>query len=265
MLLIVAALFFLSSGPSNTATSTAPPRVCVVVLRDGTRYVLAKPHEIRGSQARLSLPNGSLVAIRASEIDEQATRLATTARGAAPAPPPAKALPVNPLEGTVAPSTAPKELGVTRPPPGSAGSIGSRVKLDREKADTLFLQDAVPTPRPAARPATKPGAEEKDPVAAMLAESYAAEESWRAREAHRRARLAAARENDRDVCARYHAAAASAGTQDGYLSDAAGAILGALLADCQKASRDADAIEGERAMIEEDCRKTQGCQPGWLR
>ena len=69
MLPAVAALLLLPSGAPAEAPAPAPPRASVVVLKDGTRYTLSKPYEIRGSQARLSLSNGSLVAIRASEID----------------------------------------------------------------------------------------------------------------------------------------------------------------------------------------------------
>jgi hypothetical protein len=67
--------------------------VAVVVLRDGTRYSLTKPYEIRGTQARLSLTTGFLVAVRASEIDEEASKRATDAANAPPAPTPTPTVP----------------------------------------------------------------------------------------------------------------------------------------------------------------------------
>ena len=98
-----------------------------------------------------------------------------------------------------------------------------------------------------------------------MADDLAAEKAWRAREQNRQARLATARENQKEVCARYVAAMNSAGTKDGYISDAAGAILGALRADCDTAIAKADAVEAEKASLEEECRTTQGCRPRWLR
>lgn len=265
MLLAVAGLLLLVSGAPVAEPTPAPRPASIVVLRDGTRYTLAKPYEIRGTQARLSLVNGSLVAIRTSEIDEEASKRAMTGSSAPPSPAPARPPLSGPKGATTNQSTAPKAIGVEVSQPESIDSLGSRVKLNRDKADTVFRQDFIPTPAPSALPTAKSAAGGKDHVAEMFAASVAAEGLWREREANRRARLATARQNQSDVCARYNAAAAAAGTRDGYVSDAAGAILGALLADCQKASREADAIDGEKAILEEECRKTQGCQPGWLR
>lgn len=67
--------------------AAGPQPSTVVVLKDGTRFTLARPHEVRGSQARLTLANGSLVSIRASEIDPEATRLALLPPTPTPPPP----------------------------------------------------------------------------------------------------------------------------------------------------------------------------------
>lgn len=181
------------------------------------------------------------------------------------APTPAAAV-KNPLAGTAKADTTPRALGVASPTSSSLGSLGSRVKLNREKAKTIFTQDVVPTPtghEPAVADATKKSAGEQ--LEKAIADERDAEKSWREREADRRARLADARLSQQEICARYAAAANNAGLQDGRVSDAAGAILGALLADCTTATRKADSIEAERAGVEEDCRKTPGCKPGWLR
>ena len=87
MLLAVAVFLLLASGAP--AASAPSPRVSVVVLRDGTRYMLSRPYEVKGSQARLSLTTGQLVAVRASEIDEEASKRATEAANAPPTPTPA--------------------------------------------------------------------------------------------------------------------------------------------------------------------------------
>lgn len=178
--------------------------------------------------------------------------------------PPASA--TNPLEGTVRPNTGPRALGTSSQPTSGLGSLGARVKLNREKAKTIFNQDVVPTPAPpdvaastAARKTTS------DQLEKAMAEDLEAETKWRQRETDRRNRLADARLQQEEVCARYAAAMNSAGTHDGYVSDAAGAILGALRADCAIATGKADAIEAEREQLQEACRKTHGCKPGWLR
>ena len=62
--------------PALALAQPAPSGAQVVVLRDGTRYTLSKPYEVRGSQARFQLAKGPLVSIPASEIDLEATRLA---------------------------------------------------------------------------------------------------------------------------------------------------------------------------------------------
>jgi len=182
-----------------------------------------------------------------------------------PAQTPAAAV-KNPLAGTAKADTTPRALGAASPTSSSLGSLGSRVKLNREKAKTIFTQDVVPTPtgpEPAVADATKRNASEQ--LEKAIADERDAEKGWREREADRRARLADARATQQEICARYAAAANNAGLQDGRISDAAGAILGALLADCTTATKKADAIEAERARVEEDCRKTPGCKPGWLR
>lgn len=192
----------------------------------------------------------------------------------APAPTPTRTPPPNPFENVIRPSTVPRELGAPEPRSDSIGSLGSRVKLNRKKAGDLFRQDVVPGPvspsgartAGAVGPTAKSGeGGEKDVLAEMMAADRAAEKRWREREANRRSRLASARVTEQDVCARYAAAANSAGTGDGWVSDAAGAVLGALLADCNTAARKANEIEAEKATLEEECRSTQGCQPGWLR
>jgi len=243
------------------ATSQRPPTI--VVLKDGTRYALSKQYEVRGSQARLHLTNGTLVSVRASEIDAEATRRAS----AQPTPHPSPASP-----GTA--SSA--EVGTASPQPASKDSLGSRVRVDKDLAGRLFRQDVVPTPTPhpvtTGAPGAAVGTPKKDADAdaeKLLTETLKAnaedERRWRAREAERLSRLEAARESQREICARYVAALSSAGTQDGWVSDSAGAILGALKADCDTASRKVDVIVAERERLEEECRKTYGCQPGWLR
>lgn len=193
---------------------------------------------------------------------------ATATPSAKPAPTPTKPAPANPFAATYRPSTAPRALGDTGPRSDSIGSVGSKVKLDKSKAATLFRDDA-PAPTPAAAPSTEPARAPakpgKDAAAEMLAADDAAEKLWTDREADRRSRYAAASQNAADVCARYHAAAANAGMQDGRISDAAGAMLGALQADCNTATRKADEVAAEKSSLEESCRKTPGCKPGWLR
>lgn len=87
-LLPIAALLLLAAGAPAADPAPARFSTSIVVLRDGTRYTLTKPHEIRGTQARLSLVGGSLVAVRASEIDEEASKRATDAANAPPPPAP---------------------------------------------------------------------------------------------------------------------------------------------------------------------------------
>lgn len=112
MLLPLAALLLLASGAPNAAPPAAPPRVSVVVLRDGTRYTLSKPYEIRGTQARFSLTTGSLVAVRASEIDEEASKKATETANAPPPPAPT-ATPPTLAAAAAASSDAPKKASKT--------------------------------------------------------------------------------------------------------------------------------------------------------
>jgi len=242
-----------ASTPAPRPPSAQPP---IVVLKDGTRYTLSKPYEVRGPQARLHLANGSLVAVRVSEIDVDATKRATS--GPPPGPPsPAR---------TPSPSV---EVGNASPSASSTAPVGSRVKLDNEKASTLFRQDVIPTSTPppttTETPAAASAAPPKDDVNDPLKADREAEKRWRGREANRLSRLQEARESQREICARYTAALNSAGIQDGRVSDAAGAILGALRADCDTATRKVDGIVDEREELEEECRKTYGCQPGWLR
>lgn len=253
-LTLVTALQFVAAGQ-------LPPTV--VVLKDGTRYTLSKAYEVRGSQARLLLVNGTLVSVRASEIDVEASKRASTLPTAARSPAP--------------PATASSaEVGTASPQPASKDSLGSRVRVDKELAGRLFRQDVVPTPTPHPVTTTTPGAAVGTPnkdadadAEKLLTETMKAnaedERRWRAREAERLSRLETARESQREICARYVAALNSAGTQDGWVSDSAGAILGALKADCDTASRKVDVIVAERERLEEECRKTYGCQPGWLR
>lgn len=243
-----------AAGAETPAPTPAPK--LVVVLKDGTRYTLSKPYETRGSQARFHLANGTLVSVRASEIDVEMTKRAALGQGAPT--PPVEPGPRRATEVGSAPA------GLERKVP-----LGSRVKLDKEKAETLFRQDVVADPSPAPPAAEAPSAHAEtsaqEGFAAMMKADLEAEKQWREREADRLARLDVALEAQREICARYVAAVNSSGTQDGWVSDAAGAILGALKADCDTATRKVDAVHAERERLEEDCRKTQGCQPGWLR
>lgn len=257
------ALLLLTILPTAAAAAADTSPRPVVVLKDGTRYALSKQYEVRGSQARLHLTNGTLLSVRASEIDAEATRRASAQPTPRPVPAP---------HGTA--SSA--EVGTSSPQPASTGPLGSRVRVDKELAGRLFRQDVVPTPTPhpvtTGTPGAAVGTPKKDADAdaeKLLTETMKtnaeAERRWRAREAERLSRLESARESQREICARYVAALSSAGTQDGRVSDAAGAILGALKADCDTASRKVDVIVAERERLEEECRKTYGCQPGWLR
>lgn len=249
-------LVVLATAAAAEVPATTPTPKPVVVLKDGTRYILSKPYETRGSQARFHLANGTLVSVRASEIDVEMTKRAALGQGVPT--PPAEPGP------RPAPDIGSAPAGLERKVP-----LGSRVKLDKEKADTLFRQDVVADPIPAPPAAETPGGlaagPAQDAFAEMMKADYEAEKRWREREADRLARLDVALESQRDICARYVAAVNSSGTQDGWVSDAAGAILGALKADCDTASRKVDAVQAERGQLEEECRKTQGCQPGWLR
>jgi len=123
MLLSLAALFLLASGTPAAEPQAAPPRVSVVVLRDGTRYTLAKPYEIKGSQARFTLKTGTLVAVRASDIDEEASKRATDAANAPPPP---------------APTPTPETL---------ASATGAR---------TVVIEQVAPEPRAVAPPVERP-------------------------------------------------------------------------------------------------------------
>lgn len=256
---MVAALMLLavlSTAAAAESPAPAPTPKPVVVLKDGTRYTLSKPYETRGAQTRLHLVNGTLVSVRTSEIDVEMTKRAVLGQGSPtpPAEPPPHAAP-----------------NVGSAPPGveQKAPLGSSVKLDRAKAETLFRQDVVADPSPAPSAAETPSADAdksaQEGFAAMTKADLEAEMQWRGREAERLARLGAASESQREICARYAAAVNSAGTEDGRISDAAGAILGALRADCDTATRKVDAVHAERERLEEECRKTQGCQPGWLR
>ncbi|HAM58126.1 MAG TPA: hypothetical protein DCQ64_23040 [Candidatus Rokubacteria bacterium] len=189
----------------------------------------------------------------------------TTTATPAPTRTPAAVI-TNPLAGTVKPDTTPRALGLSSPASSPLGAVGARVKLDQGKAKTIFTQEVVPTPAkadPARAAAVKKSMTEQ--LETAMTDENESEMGWREREADRRARLADARASQREVCSRYAVAANSAGMQDGRVSDAAAVILGALLADCTTATRKADVIEAERALVAEDCRKTPGCKPGWLR
>lgn len=111
-MLSVAALLLLASGTPPAAAKGPAQPASVVVLRDGTRYTLAKPVEIRGTQARLFLTNGTLVAVRASEIDEAASKRAIDA---ATAPPTSATTPTPPtLAGAaIAPPTSKSRVVIT--------------------------------------------------------------------------------------------------------------------------------------------------------
>ena len=85
-IVLVAALALSASTSAAPAAAAAPKPPTVVVLKGGSRYVLSRPYEVRGSQARLPLANGSLVSIPVTEIDLEATRLA--AKPPTPTPPP---------------------------------------------------------------------------------------------------------------------------------------------------------------------------------
>lgn len=111
MLLVAAVLFLVSAdGASGVPAASAAPAY-VVVLRDGTRYALARPYEIKGSQARLPLTSGVLVAVRASDVDVEASRRATEAVNAPPPPAPTPTSPT--LASAAAASTASKKASKT--------------------------------------------------------------------------------------------------------------------------------------------------------
>lgn len=112
MLLAVAGLLLLASGAPGTAAPPAPRPAAVVILRDGTRYDLSKPCEIRGTQARLSLTTGFFVAVRASEIDEEASRRATDAANAPRPPAPTPTVP-SLATAAAASADAPKKAAKT--------------------------------------------------------------------------------------------------------------------------------------------------------
>ena len=65
-----------------------------VVLKDGRTLTTAKPYVVKGKQALLTLPDGTLVSLALSEIDVEKT--AAAAKKAAPVPSPAPT-PVRPL------------------------------------------------------------------------------------------------------------------------------------------------------------------------
>lgn len=130
MLLPVAALLLLASGTLTGANPAPAPGPSVVVLRDGTRFTLARPYEVKGAQARLPLATGQLVSIRANEIDEEASRRATEeARRPAPPPPTPAAVaattPGAPRKGTFSASDS-TVTGGGYSVPGSTSSTGSK-------------------------------------------------------------------------------------------------------------------------------------------
>lgn len=62
----------------------------VIVLKGGSRLELSKPYVVRGSQAILTLKDGTVLSVAASEIDRDATaaaRAAATQKAAPPSPP----------------------------------------------------------------------------------------------------------------------------------------------------------------------------------
>ena len=75
------------------AVLAGPISADVLITRDGSRIETQGEWKVDGRQVIFTLPNGTLSAVRASEIDFDASRSATT-RASAPAEPPP---PPNPL------------------------------------------------------------------------------------------------------------------------------------------------------------------------
>jgi hypothetical protein len=129
-MLLAAALLAVASVVPGAAPIAAAAGTPVVVLRDGTRYVLEKPYEIRGPQAHLTLTGGRLVSIPASEIDVEASK-----RASAP-PPPTPPLTARP---------APRSLTIVGGDKTGASSVASSARA------------VGATPRPTAKSITLSG------------------------------------------------------------------------------------------------------------
>lgn len=122
-MILAAALLAVASVVPGAAPEKPAAGVPVVVLRDGTRYVLARPYEVRGSQARLTLTGGRLVSLPASEIDVEASKRAS-------APPP------------------PTPLPTARPTPRALAIVGGGAPSGSSVASSAATSGGTPRPTP---------------------------------------------------------------------------------------------------------------------
>lgn len=185
------------------------------------------------------------------------------AAAATPAPTPRASVIPQAVNAPKPPDTTPKEMaGAPSSAPQHIGSIGSRVKLNRAKASTIFVQKSIPEPPPVPTAAPPdPGAKATAAPAAAAAPKTNGDESaevaWRQRFRDIRDRLATAQ-----------AELAEAERANPHVYN----MHGHLLVEAETARNAAIApyrarVEGLRADLDrlpEDCRKA-GCQPGWIR
>lgn len=130
-MILAAALLAIASVVPGAAPVVAAAGTPVVVLRDGTRYVLDKPYETRGPQVRLTLAGGRLVSLPASEIDVEASKRASAPPSPTPLPtarPTPRVLAIvggGEPSGTSVASSAPTSGVTPRPTPRSITIVGS--------------------------------------------------------------------------------------------------------------------------------------------
>lgn len=214
------------------APTPMPPKtpVHVVVLKDGARYALTRPYEVRGTQVRLALTNGTLVSVRASAIDTAATARAIEAAGRPPASP------------TPAPTARVSLTDASLIPTGKGSFSAARSSVSAGTVET-----------PAAGP-KKPGSPRADPTPAS-----SDEDQWRSRAERARAALSKAEADlahaDKDMTV------VTYGQPDASHEIRMSQRDASLLPYRQKVRETAAAL----AVIPEECRTTPGCQPGWVR
>lgn len=113
---------------------TLPLSADVLVTRDGSRVEIDGSWEVKGRQVVFTLPNGTLSAMRASEVDLEASRLATEQLDA---PPPAEPAPEPPREAVLV--LTDKDIPRGAPEPEAASAEGEPLKapLDREPVQVV--------------------------------------------------------------------------------------------------------------------------------
>lgn len=230
MLLTVAGLLLFAAGALGTDAAVPPRPAAVVILRDGTRYNLSKPYEIRGTQARLPLTNGTLVSVRASEIDTVATARAVEAAERPSASP------------TPAPTARVSLTDASLVPAGKGNFSAARSSVSAGTVES-----------PAAGP-KKPGSPRTEPTP-----TSSDEDQWRSRAEKARAALSKAEADlaqaDKDMTV------VTFGKPDATHEIRMSQREAALLPYRQRVREAAAAL----AVIPEECRTTAGCQPGWIR